>query len=217
MYYKINHSVTISEVGTQPQVDTQWVGPTDFWGVNSYTHTPLVGPIDFAIVFPSFHLSQLAKITDWFGDGGGISMNYFMVSARLYSLLQTYQMDEYQYFPAPVNTPGGIVDYHLIYFPYPREDDFIDWGHSLFRRITPSGESRLIQFSNSKERQLARDAHEIHTEKLIVHLEKIKVDIFRFKRFESGFYISEQLKAAMESKGMTGIRYEKVAWPEQTG
>ncbi len=213
-FFKLKHSVEIPEVGTQPQIQTSWPGPTDYWAPDSYTNTPLKGKIDFVIVFPEFEIDELAKLTDWVG-AVNINRNYLMISTRFYELLKAFQMDEYQHFPAPVKTPGGMVDYHLIYFPYPRGDDFINWEKSLFKRVTPDGRHSVISFANSKERQLASDAHEIQTEKIVVRWEKVTMDIFRFRAFEAGFYVSEQLKQAMENRGMTGIRYEKTSWLEQ--
>lgn len=214
--FKINHSVEIPEVGTQPQVQTKWLGPTDFWAPNSYTMTPLKGPIEFDIVFPVFEIAKYAELTDWVGVGGGITINYLMVSTRLFDLLKTFQMDEYQYFPAPIQTPHGIVDYHLIYFPWPREDDFIDWPKSTFRRVTASGDSFLVQFNNTKERQFAKNAHELQIDNIVVRTEQVTMDVFRFAMYELGFYVSARLKEAMIANGMTGIRYERAEWLDKS-
>src|SRR5262245_21144027 len=138
--FKMSHSVEASEVGNFPQVEEKWLGPGDYQDSGSYSRTPLKGPINFDIIFPKFEIARDGKLTDWAGSLN-INRNYLMITTRLYDLLKTFQMDEYQYFPAPVHTPNRIVDYHLIYFPWPRGDDFIDWQRSTFRRIAPSGDS----------------------------------------------------------------------------
>ncbi len=212
--FKLQHSTEAGVIGSIPQVDIHWPGPTDYWAPNSYTMTPLKGPIEFDIVFPEFKISKYGKLTDWVSVLN-INRNYLMVTTRLYDLLRTFVMDEYQYFPAPVQTPQETVDYHLIYFPWPRSDDFIDWPKSTFRRVTPSGDSFLVQFENTKERQLIKDAHEIQIENIVVRTELITIDVFRFRGFERGFYVSARLKEAMVERGMTGIRYERTEWLEK--
>ena len=209
--FKLRQSVDASVIGVFPQVGERWPWSADRWGADSYTMTPLKGPIEFEIIFPHFVLEDGAKLTDWVSTPN-VDRNYLMVSTRLMDLLKEYRLDEYQYFPAPVHTPKGIVDYHLIYFPWPRGDDFIDWEKSTFLRVTASGERTILQFEHSKARNLARDAHEIQIEKMVLHPEKMTYDAFRFRSFHSGFYVSERLKNAMEAAGMTGIVYEVPEW-----
>jgi len=210
--FKLAHCVEVSEIGTYPQVQIDWPWDVDYRGERSYIQTPLRGPVRHDIVFPRFTLEKVAKTNDWVGDGGGVGMYYWMISTKLYEIVKTFKMDEHQYFPAPVHTPKGIVDYHLIYFPWPRGDDFIDWEKSTFQRVTASGERTVLQFENSKARNLARDAHEIQIESIVLHPEKMIFDTFRFRSFHSGFYVSERLKNAMEAAGMTGILYEVPEW-----
>ncbi|MCC6280694.1 MAG: hypothetical protein IT262_08845 [Saprospiraceae bacterium] len=209
--FKLEQSVEGPIIGDFPQVQEKWPWLTDRWGENSYTMTPLKGRIEFDIVFPYFELAKRAKLTDWV-SAVNVDRNYLMVSTRLLALLKGFVLDEYQYFPVPVHTPNKIVDYHLIYFPWPRQDDFINWEKSTFRRITKSGENILLQFENAKARNLAKDAHEIQIEKIIINTNKITMDVFRFRSFHLGFYVSERLKNAMESAGMTGIVYEIPEW-----
>lgn len=211
-FFKLAHCVEISEIGMYPQVKIDWPWDVDYRGERSYIQTPLRGPARQDIVFPRFKLERAAKANDWVGDGGGVGMYYWMISKRLYDLVKTFNIDEYQYFPAPVHTPKSIVDYHLIYFPWPRGDDFIDWEKSTFRRVTPNGEGEIEQFNNTKERQLAKNKHELQTVQLVLNVEKITMDAFRFMGFETGFYVSERLKNAMEAAGMTGIVYEVPEW-----
>ena len=213
--FKINHSVEASEIGCFPQVQEKWLGPTDFWAANSYTMTPLKGLIEFAIIFPKFEIARHSKLTDWVSSVN-IDANYLMATTRFYDLLKSFVMDEYQHFPAPVHTPQGVIDYHLIYFPWPHSDDFIDWQKSTFRRTTPDGDNFLVQFENTKERLLTKDAHEIQIENIVVRTELITMDIFRFKGFETGFYVSAKLKEAMVANGMTGIRYEQAGWLDKS-
>lgn len=208
--FKLRHSVELSEVGTFPQVEIEWTGPTDFWASTSYTSTPLNGYVKDDIVFPKFKLSNLGKLNDWVGDNGGVGMNYFMISTKLLELLKSFQMDEFQHFPAPVQTKHGIVNYHLIYFPWPRGDDYIDWSKTTFHRKDSTGKMSFVQFQNTKERQLAKDAHEIETDRLVVHAHRITMDVFRFRGFETGVYVSKRLREAILSAGITGIKFEKI-------
>ena len=210
--FKLAHCAQIPVIGYYPQIEIDWPWDVDYRGERSYIQTPLSGPVRQDIVFPRFKLAKLAKANDWVGDGGGVGRKYWMISTRLYDLIQTFSIDEYQYFPAPVHTLNGVVDYHLIYFLWPRGDDFINWERSVFRRTLPSGNNQSEQFANTKERQFAKDEHELQIVDLVLNTEKITVDIFHFKGFETGFYVSERLKNAMEADGMTGIEYEIPEW-----
>lgn len=212
--FKMNRSVEVSEIGRFPQVEQRWIDPVDYWAPNSFAMTPLQGSINFDIIFPVFEAAQSAKLTDWVSTVN-IDRNYLMVTTRFYRLLQSFKMDEYQHFPTQIRTHEGILNYNLIYFPWPRGDDFIDWERSTFHRITANGDCILMQFKNVKERQLAIDSHEIRIEKLLIHTEKITMDIFRFKGFEDGYYVTRRLKDSIETNGMTGIRFEKAKWMDK--
>ncbi len=209
--YKLKQSVNASTIGVFPQVGEKWPWPTDRWGSDSYTMTPLKGPIEFKIIFPQFILEEGAKLTDWVSTVN-IQRNYLMVSTRMMDLLKEFILDEYQYFPVPIHTPKSIVDYHLIYFPWPRGDDFIDWGNTIFQRTTDSGVITLERFGNTRERQFAKNKHELSMYQPMLYEEKITCDVFRFLGYDSGFYVSERLKNAMEAAGMTGIVYEVPEW-----
>ncbi len=208
--FKLEQSVEGPIIGDFPQVQEKWPWPMDRWGENSYAMTPLKGPIEFDIIFPYFELAKRAKLTDWV-SAVNVDRNYFMVSTRLLALLKGFVWDEYQYFPVPVHTPNEIVDYHLIYFPWPRQDEYIDWKSSIFQHIVPSGAIEEIQFENSG-RYLMEHTDDVKMEKAVIFSENITLDLFRFKNYNSGFYVSERLKNAMEAAGMTGIVYEIPEW-----
>ena len=202
-------AVDASVVGVYPQVGERWPWSADRWGPDSYTMTPLKGPIEFEIIFPHFVLEDGAKLTDWVSTPN-VDRNYLMVSTRLMDLLKEYRLDEYQYFPAPVHTPKGIVDYHLIYFPWPRQDDFIDWEKSLFKEDN-EGVSVELRFQESR-RFLMENNDNTKMKEAVIFPDKITMDVFRFTNYRSGFYVSERLKNAMEAAGMTGILYEVPEW-----
>ncbi len=198
-----------SAVGVYPQVGERWPWATDRSGPDSYTMTPLKGHITFNIIFPHFVLEDGAKLTDWV-SATNINRNYWMVSTRLMELLKKYHLDEYQYFPAPVHTPTGIVGYHLIYFPWPRQDDFIDWEKSLFKEDN-QGISVELKFPESRK-YLMENNDNTKMKEAVIFPDKITMDVFRFTNYRSGFYVSERLKNAMEAAGMTGIVYEVPEW-----
>lgn len=207
--FKLKKSVDASVIGVFPQVGERWPWPTDRWGADSYTMTPLKGYIEFKIIFPYFELEKGAKLTDWVSTVN-VDRNYLMVSTKLVDLLHTFILDEKQDFPALVHTPEGITKYHLVYFPWPRQDDFIDWKKSVFEK-NPEDGAFGIQFEDSRN-YLMQHNENTKIKDIVIFPERITCDVFRFTNYQSGFYVSERLKNAMETAGMTGIEYEVPEW-----
>jgi hypothetical protein len=210
--FKLAHNLEIAEIGYYPQVEISWPWSIDYWGERSFVNTPLSGSVREDVVFPRFNLASQAKANDWVGNGAALEISYLFVSTRLYELMRSFQMDNHQQFPVPVETSVDTLGYHLIYFLWPRSDDFIDWQNTIFQRTSASGETNLEQFNNTRERQFAKNNYELSMYQPGIHSEKITCDAFRFGGYDMGFYVSERLKNAMESAGMTGIVYEVPEW-----
>lgn len=211
-FYKLECSTEKEEIGWYPQLKSLWIASTDYWGPESYTNTPLEGRIGFDIVFPKFDLEENAKLTDYVSTGA-LTGDFFVISDRLLTIFQGFKMDEYQHFPIEVGTPDGSVSYNIIYFPFPRTNDIIDWRSSIFKRMLPNGEVAIEFFENARSYNLAKNIHELQAEKLVIHAPKLALfDIFRLKWYKSGIYISERLKLAMEESRITGVRFEEAEW-----
>jgi hypothetical protein len=210
--FKFSDSANSKEIGYHPQLRGTWTGPTDYWAPNSFANTPVEGRIDFNIIFPKFDLENKAKLTDRVSTGS-LTGDYFIVSERLLDLLEGFKMDEYQYFPIDINTPSISVRYMIIYFPFPRDNNFINWEESIFDRELPTGDKIHERFANAQKYLLAKDGHQLKDNNLIINYEEISsVDIFRFKWYKLGFYVSERLKNAIDHNGITGVRFEEAEW-----
>lgn len=155
--FKLAHNAEIAEIGYYPQVEVSWPWSIDYWGERSFVNTPLSGSVRDDVVFPKFNLASRAKANDWVGNGAALEINYLFISDRLYELMRSFQMDEYQQFPVSVEAQGNTLDYHLVYFLWPRSDDYIDWQNTIFQRTTGSGETNFEQFKNTRERQFAKN------------------------------------------------------------
>jgi hypothetical protein len=130
-FFKISDSVEKKVIASAyPQVDVEGFEGFDLWGANSYTSTPLEGPINFSVVFPKLILQEHAILTDMLSSP--IGSKYMMISERLFELFSKFTMDNYQYFTENVHTPKGSVAYKLLYLNTPRDDDFLDWKHCQF-------------------------------------------------------------------------------------
>ena len=211
--FKIKTSVESAIIGTFPQIEEKWLGPTNFWGENSYTKTPLQGPIEFQIIFPQFRLSPRGRLTD-FVSSVNVQRNYLFISDKLWAIIRKFELDEHQQFDVPVYVNGKTHDFHLIYFPWPRSDDFIDWKESSFFQIDESGGQFIKAFENTRDYQFNNRPNDLIVRKNQITLfeDKIKWDVFRFTNFDSGFFVSKRLKEAMESAEITGVVYEPAIW-----
>ena len=85
-FFKLAHNVEIAEIGFYPQIETSWPWPVDYWGERGFVNTPLRGRVREDVVFPKFRLARQAKPNDWVGDGGGIEIMYWLISAKLHHI-----------------------------------------------------------------------------------------------------------------------------------
>jgi hypothetical protein len=209
-YYKLTYSAAVAEIGDYPQVQIRWPWTSDYWGKESYTNTAHSGRIEYDIVFPEMYLAPRGKITDMPAIIG-LDMLFLVVSTRFLALLQQFHMDEYQCFSRPIALQDGSETFHILFFPWPREDEYIDWSNSSFWQQVDGGEQKIVRFENAVAWMYARKQtpKEIKT-----HEERFQYDIFRFMYYQRGFYVSEALKQAIEAARLTGMWFEDPEWEQ---
>ena len=146
-----------------------------------------------------------------------------LISQRFFSLLREYScMDA-----IPVDSEVLHIDkpypYKFIYFPK-AQNHFVDFNRSRLYLNTSTGWSGDIKFDNfeqyektrqdlNKKNIEARSQGEYHKERNIRALElfideaKANLDFFRIDRMMIAFVVSERLKSAIESQGLTGMQF----------
>ncbi len=208
--FKLSNSAVIREIGYEfPQIDTEWWEGVDYWGPESVSNTPLEGVISFKVIFPKFTLKENAKLTDMLSSHNIIK--YLMVSERLFLLFKEFKMDDFQYFVEKVQTPQGSIDYYLVYLTTPRDTDFFDWENCVFYDVNDP-ERKTFSVPDAKAYYKATAGKVLKPDRIVVKPNQPAFDLFRCRFFEGGnrFYISSQLKNAMEAAKITGIRLDKM-------
>ncbi len=160
-------------------------------------------------LFPHFKLLNHAKLTDLVSTAA--LSRFFMVSRPLKILLEENAIDKFQVFETKIKANGIDHEYWIFYFPFPREEEIVDWGKSQFRLI----ETNQIVSLNYEEYKPLYFSHKI--EPLRVQLkgsECLDKLMFRTDLLPSGFLILEELKNKIESAKMTGCHFEPIPWLE---
>lgn len=230
-YYRLRPSIDIAEIGCSDQVQ-QLIGSYDRWGSNSISKIHSGKKLDFDLELPLFKLEDRAKNTDYLSSvfSGGETM---LITPKALQVFREMNMDEYQFFPAQVSHKGEILDYFLLFLPFPRESTNVNWPKTIFDLIIPrkvndfnlgtitlkDHETFLMfqkrfsignHFIEKKEFKYA--ALTVETEaamtvnKLILNSD-INSDLFKMKSVPTGFYASEKLKQAVELNNLTGFRF----------
>ncbi len=195
-----------------PPIVEDWSKPgLEYWGKHSCVNIPLQGRMGYRPEFPPFHLHDLADLTDHLTSS--TTSKVLMVSKRVFDLWQQFKIDEYQCFEEIVHTKSKSVPYFLLYLPTPRDDEFVDWQHSIFADVTKEDEKKLLMAENANDYYKICNGRIIKVEKLYAHLDTFDLDLFRCQYFHGGdhsgkhVYISSRLKKAMDEIGITGFNY----------
>jgi hypothetical protein len=214
MYYKFLDSVDSKEIGYHPQLRDTWPDAIDFWAPNSFANAPIEGLVESTLVFPKFELKKRAHLTDRLSTGC-LPDDFFVVSGKLLGVLQQHTLDQYQQFSIEIGTQNGIAVYKILYFPFPKDNDFINWEESTFIRELPDGKLRPEKFNSARAYNLAKDNHQLRPDNLLFKEGQLEqYDMFKFKWIQGGTYVSEKLRQAILDAEITGVRFEAAEWLE---
>jgi len=212
-FYKLDYSVDAAEIGVFPQAR---ISPSCYQdGERAFVHVivPLEGGIEEHILPPRFILENGAKIVDLLALVPNAG-EFLALSPRAMDILQRFEVDLWQTYPAEVEKGGMIYPYHLVHFPWSRNRDYIDWEKSVFGHTTQFGQKliRDVQFPNYEafyayRKLLFNKKERIGVEALFLKEETIEKDIFRLLFLSSGVYVSERLKDILQKEGITGCRF----------
>ena len=207
--YKIRIKAEVSEIGCHPQVQPLPTENWDHWGKTSVSCLPLEGIIPFRPQFPRLGLEEAARCTDLMSTVVS-SGKMLMISENLYKVFSTYLADAHQCFMEPVETPNGKIPYLFLYMNFPRDEEIFDWPKCIFFDANDP-EKKMFSVPNAKAYYAARNGKVIRHERLVLRAGQPVYDLFRCRYFGSGklFYVTSRMRTAIESAGITGIRFEQ--------
>ncbi len=216
-FYKILYSDDYEEIGYAHQLDQLLPnGNWKYWGEKSYINFPIIGKVNFSLEFPLFKLNNKSKIVDLL-RAPNTGYQSLVVSNKLYETITAFSVDETQSFNITILMKDEKINYNMIFFSRPRDEEFVSFEKSTFR-ITPTlGEYDMDKEINVKNysqylhlKEILEDekpSKQIRLNTLILNSENINFDVFRLQWISPGIYISERMKLAMEKQGITGIRF----------
>lgn len=184
---------------------------------------PSEGELKISPKVDCFELKYHAKVTDLISAVQLSAPSVMLLSERFYHLLTDYNCMRSMVFESKVVHRKKIYPYRFLYFP-DQHNHFIDFKKSRFYVAGGGRWSYNIDFGNfeayEKERRGRDEKNEIARKKkafdemefiklLDRYLDESKVDkdLFRLCGPMLAFFVSKRLKDAIESQGMTGMKF----------
>ncbi|MBL7472910.1 hypothetical protein [Robertkochia sediminum] len=212
-YYRLEHSLDLNIIGDYPQVQSS-IYPSDLNDIINHSEIQRIENLS-----PIGVLSKKAKLTDLVSAvGKGYSLK-LLVSNNLKIILEKYAIKSE--FISTMLTQGkkNFNDYFIIDCNNDRTKN-IDFSKSKF-----SVNTRRIRIGNSTQEISIGSYHELEQaiEEAKKHRNRITIDVLAFPdNFEDhffiirkvkggiGYYVSEELKSAIETSRCTGIKFTEV-------
>ncbi len=218
-YFKLKNNKNIREIGKYPQASVK------FWGdLDTIPYTGRRSPIqkDWNIPEPLMH--KKAKATTLL-DVMPFSPAYFLTfKDDFIKFLNNFNVDNFSTWQLKVHQKENILnDYKLFHLSYPSDGKFIDFKKSNFI-VRPKGVINDTTSSSIKINDLnnylnsieilegSKDDLIVSYDKLVLDFSNATEDIIRFIDVPSdiGYYVSEQLKIAIEKEGFTGMAFQEI-------
>lgn len=223
-YFYMKYSSDPKIIGKFPQLEKMFDGyHTDFkheaWGLSERRHVPMEKVAGFKLYYH-------AKAIDWIA-AAHFSMDIGLFSKRFFELLQKFDCMESIAVESEVNHGKKTYPYKFVFFPK-SYGHFVDFSRSRFSLYnSSSGWFEGIHFDNYNnfwdtlteldktnrllfERGEGTKTRSIRFDELILDENRIDKDFFRLERISIFWVVSSRLKEAIESAGMTGMKFEPV-------
>lgn len=206
-YFKIQLSIINQFVGNiaSNKMDDKY----NYGGINSVHNLPQRGKIEFQPNFNSVEILNTAKLKDIISSIT-IPNSGIMVSDNLLEVIREFKLPyETQIFDVNVIYKGDKFHYNYLYIYDSKEEEIFDFENSLFIKTEfnlPKSDFFKLKYNELKRRSL-EDYEEITPKSIMLNTEKINTDIFRLDLTNSGYYVTEKLKNAIESSGCNGIEF----------
>lgn len=214
MFYQISKSIDPNVIGTDSLVQAETaIYPVEFddplhiWKWN-FKEIPDYVPIPIPKVKAKAKLTDLMSVY-FTGSGGRLT-----ISNKLKIILEKYSSDKVQYLSLPMQHKGRQVEGYWLTNILDFDNDKIDYDKSKIEVHSLGGtkmfDIKITSYQHFEQVKLKLEYPErIYIRKVIVN--NLTLDNFLF--FEKvyggvGYYVSEKLKAEIESAGCTGVDFE---------
>ncbi|WP_299888931.1 hypothetical protein [uncultured Lacinutrix sp.] len=213
-YYWLTHSIDNKEIGHYPQCDSPKA-------IGNLRDLDYLKPIK-NLITPEPVINPKAKLTTYIKGSYISSSKFLIIKDSFVEFLKDFDVVDFKTWDLKVHYKSEILNnYKLFHMPIPTKDNFIDFEKSDFYlgdisnwqsnmgkiRINDYSEYINLVESSMKENKM------IKCNKLILNLESAKKDFFKTARYPigGGYYVSEQLKEAIEEKKYTGMAFKEIS------
>lgn len=206
-YYKIKIATINKVVGSI--ASDHMIKGYNFNNYNSVYKLKFRGKIEFIPDFNSIEILNRAKPLDIISSGpvtgGGI-----IISDKLLEVIKQFKLPkELQIFDANAIHKGINYHYNYFYIYDTRENEIFNFEDNLFLTTKfgfPKSDYYKINYKELKTRSL-ENYEQITPKEILLNYENIKSDIFALDLTKSGYYVSENLKEAIEKSDCQGIEF----------
>jgi hypothetical protein len=166
--------------------------------------------LDFGLV----ELKSKAKLTDFISFYPNAKANgQFLISKRTSELFKLFNLPLHQLTPVTLIKDGQTIDSYDYLFCQCLGYEFVDFTKSVFYDGPMTRMKNYVAVESSKEFEFHKDNGLLQVEKIVLKGLDSSLDYFSLKVAMTGFYISERLKQAIESNGLTGLNILEIKEP----
>jgi hypothetical protein len=171
--------------------------------------TPPKENLDLGLI----ELKNKAKLTDFISfHPNALANGEFLISRRASELFKRFHLPSYQLIPVTLVKDRQTIDSYEYLFCNCLGYEFVDFPKSVFYD-GPIMRRNYIRIENSKDFEFQKDDRLLRAEKVVLKGLANSLDYFSLKVTMTGFYISERLKQAIESTGLTGLNILEMKEP----
>ena len=214
-YYRLEREFRSEILGASAQSETM----TEDYPYNAENSVWNLGyDKDLVPNLDAIQLVKNAKLTDLLSCVTIPSFTGIVVSEAFKKVLERFNLPQHRFFPARVvNSRGNDVEYQYYLFRVVEyQNQCIDFDKSEFC-FYDGNDLGDVEIQRAQDIEDVLDAGGLGVgvgifPRFITLFPKAQYDIFSFRRF-AGYHVSERLKNAIDSVGLTGIRFEKPSFP----
>lgn len=214
-YYKLTTlGASRKDIGVSPQSTECHFGDIqkDF--------IPYEGVIDFEFELPIPKLRNKARATSML-DVVAIPSTFLVMSKYFLDFLKNFELGAYQKWDIQVHHRNEQMnDYVLFYMNETKQSEYVDFENSEFY-IGSLNDYKyvgdylsILDYENylSTREILSEDNLWLKHRKVVLDLSNTKEDMFRLVNSpNSGYFVSEQLKNAIQEKKFTGMVFKEIS------
>lgn len=178
---------------------------TDYFSLKKFINNqPFIEPIDFEIEYVEAYKN--AKMTDFFMYSPALFGVSYFITKKVVGILLKFNLPLSTFIPVSIYHKGVKYEYYAFYVAVHYREDSLDFLKSIFFDGIGFEKTKIITF-NSKEDYLK---NRFVGAEVIAFNKRFDTDLDLFKMLWSGksYYISENLKRALEQAEVTGISIE---------